>query len=252
MMVSIERLVLDDARKFIFPLFTVLADGNNIYLQSRQFLGTAFFVTRCGDALTAAHLLPSPDEIQPNRRLIAVVLGDDGREQICWVNRAAKLADFDAALLKINLDRTSYLPTTTAQISPGEDVLCIGIPNHEVGAAGKEMRILKGHVCLLGRMRLELNFAIPAGMSGSPLFVGAAVAGYAVGSVRSEELEDATESVEEVTPTKEIIRITEIRRALYYGLARPFSALAHVRDPVFQGQTIFEFIAGRNGEIAES
>jgi hypothetical protein len=46
-----STLILDDAREYIFPLFMVDSKDNGVFLESRNFLGTAFFVTRCGDAI---------------------------------------------------------------------------------------------------------------------------------------------------------------------------------------------------------
>jgi hypothetical protein len=239
-------LTLADAREYVFPIFSVQAESNGIFIESRVFLGTAFFITRSGDAITAGHAMPSPDELEQGRRLIAVVLRD-GKETVCWITHAAKFEALDLALVHVNLENTKYLSLTSEEVISGTDIQILGIPSHEVSASGKEMRILKGYVTLSGK-RLELNFPVPAGMSGSPLFIGTRVAGYATGMVRSEEIEEATEEIEEISNTKEIIRITEIRRMTYYGIAYPFSHLQDVVQPVLEGKTLFEFIAERNNE----
>lgn len=238
--------VLEEARQYVVPLFTMKADGNGVVVGSRKFLGTAFFVTRQGDAITAAHVLPPPTSLANDTRLVAVVVVD-GKERVCWVNHAAVLEAFDVALLKVNLQDTKYLSVSAEPVLAGTDIQVLGIPSHEVVGAGKEMRILKGHVTL-AHERLELNFPIPAGMSGSPVLTGSFVVGYATGKVRSEEIEDQHEEIVTLTGTREQIRIATTARVTYYGLAFPFAKLATVRDPILDSLTLLEFIAERNRE----
>lgn len=239
-----SSLYLEDAREYIFPIFSVETEGDGIYLESRIFLGTGFFVTKRGDAVSAGHVLLAPNELPADRRLIAIVQCD-GEATPCWITKAAKLESFDVALLHVNLKATKYLPLSAQGIMPGTDVQLVGIPSNDINHDGKEMRILKGHVTLSGK-RLELNFPVPSGMSGSPVFVGPKVVGYATGQVRSEELEEATETINKLTNEKEIIYITEIRRITSYGIAYAFSAFQNLRDPVLDNKTLLEFVASQN------
>ena len=241
-------LLLEDAREYIFPIFSVRTQGNGVYLESRVFLGTGFFITKRGDAITANHVIPLPKNIQEGHRLIAIIT-EGGKEKVCWITKAAKFESFDIALFHVNLKITKYLQLTLDRILAGTDVHLIGIPNHEVWASGKEMRVLKGHITFSGRY-LELNFPVPAGMSGSPLFVGTRVAGYATGMVRTEDIEEAIEEVEEISDKKVVTR-TEIRRIIYYGLVCPFSHLKAVHDPILEGKTLLEFVAGQNADPNE-
>ena len=237
--------VFEDAREYIFPVFSVEAEGDGIHLNSRIFLGTAFFVSKKGDAISAGHVFPLPERLQEaGRRLIAIVLHEN-KETPCWITHIAKFDAVDMALLHVNLDNTKYLPVSAHEILTGTDVQITGIPDHELNMSGKEMRILKGHVTLAWK-RLELNFPVPAGMSGSPVFAGTKVVGYATGQVRSEELAETTESVEEVSSTKEIIRITEIKRISYYGIAYAFHSQANHRDAILNNKTLSEFIDSQN------
>lgn len=237
-------LTLEDAREYIFPIFSVEAEDNGVQLDTRIFLGTAFFVTKKGDAITASHVLPIPDELQSKRRLVAIILRD-GKETVCWITHAAKFEAFDLALLHVNLDETKYLPLSSQEVISGTDIQIVGIPSNDINHSGKEMRILKGHVTLAWK-RLELNFPVPAGMSGSTVFAGSKVIGYATGLVRSEECEEATETIEVVTNTKEVVRITEIRRITSYGIAYAFNAHENFRDPVLENKTLIEFITSQN------
>ena len=54
------ELVLEDAREYVIPIFLVRAEGEGVYLESRVFLGTAFFVTKHGDAITVGHIIVGP------------------------------------------------------------------------------------------------------------------------------------------------------------------------------------------------
>jgi hypothetical protein len=242
----LSDLVLEDAAEYVFPIFSVVADGDGVYLEDRHFLGTGFFVTKRGDAITANHVLPEPDQIALNRRIVAIVRVA-GQAQTCWINKALKGAKFDFCLFKVNLTATNCLPISSEPVEWGADVYTIGIPSHELHASGKEMRILKGHVTMAHNL-LELSFAVPAGMSGAPLFCGSKVVGYATGTVRSEEVEDSYEELQEVGPGREVIRTFVAKRILHYGLACPLSNLANLRHPALEGQTLFEFIAKQNHE----
>lgn len=239
-----SALVLEDVREYIFPIFLISAQDNSVSLESRTFLGTGFFVTKCGDAITASHVIPTPDEMAEGRRLVAIVQVD-GEPKVCWITHAAKFELFDVALFHVNLSQTKYLLASTEQVAWGADIQVLGIPSHEVWGLGKEMRLLKGHVTLSGK-RLELNFPVPAGMSGSPVFLQTKVVGYVSGTVRSEEIEETSEMIEEVENGREVIRISEIRRIIHYGLAYPFSQLNAIRDPILAGKTLLEFITAQN------
>lgn len=240
------QLVLEDAREYVIPIFSVRAEGEGVYLESRIFLGTAFFVTKKGDAVTAGHIIPNPGDIKEGHRLVAIVQRD-GEPKVCWITHAAKFDSYDLALVHVNLDNTKYLDVTTVRAPAGTDMQTVGIPSHEVWNSGKEMRLLKGHVTLSNKF-LELNFPVPLGMSGSPLFVGTKVAGYLTGTVRSEQIEEAMEEIEEVSNEGEVIRIIESKRIILYGLAYPFVHLKEIRDPVLENKTLFEFIEQQNHE----
>ena len=239
-------LILDDAREYIFPLFLVETQENGVFLESRTFLGTAFFVTRQGDAITANHVLPKPADVAPNRRVVAIVQ-QGSQQQVCWLTHFASFEQCDLALIHVNLERTKYLPLSDQDVPAGSDVQLIGVPSHEVWMAGKEMRLLKGHVTLAGP-RLELNIPIPLGMSGSPVFLGSKVVAYAVQSVKSEEIEDYTEEIELLSNNKEQIRITKVTRVTHYGLVYPLAGLRGEASPVFDGRSLMQLVEDRNSE----
>lgn len=240
------QLVLDDAREFIFPLFLVESRDNGVFLESRVFLGTAFFVTKRGDAITANHVVPKPDDLEPGKRVVAIVQRG-GTQEVCWITHAAAFDKCDFALIHVNLEETKYLTLSDEDVLPGSDIQLIGVPSHEVWLSGKEMRILKGHVTLVAK-QLELNIPIPIGMSGSPIFLGTKVVAYATQSVKSEEVEDYTEEVELISNNREQIRITKVIRVTQYGLAYPFSKLRDEVSPIFDGKSLMDLISDRNKE----
>lgn len=239
-----SAMVLEDAREFIFPIFSVEGTDERVYMDTRTFLGTAFFVTKRGDAVTANHIIPKPDDMKPGRRLVAVV-HSGSEQQVCWITHAASFEECDLALIHVNLPQTKYLEISEEQVFGGTDVQLIGIPSHEVWQSGKEMRIFKGYVSL-GSNYLEINLPIPAGMSGCPVFSGTKVVAWAVGSIRTEEIEDYVEEEETLSDMREQIRITKGSRITHYGLAYPFSRLRGEESPVFGGMTLFSLIQSRN------
>lgn len=237
--------VLEDARAYVIPIFDVEADGGGIRLESRRFRGTAFLVSPKGDALTAAHVIPGQADLPVGRRLIAVIQ-QEGRDLVVWVAHAAHFAASDLALVKLNIEGTPFLPLSDESINMGDDVVALGIPDHEVWGGGKEMRVLKGHVTLSHR-HLELSFPIPAGMSGCPVFYGTKVVAYATGAVESESLVDSREETIQVTPTKEIVKLTERRSVVSYGLATPLSLFKGHTAPVLDNLTLMDLIRSRGG-----
>jgi hypothetical protein len=239
--------VIEDGRELIFPIFSVPAAGDGIYLEQRVFLGTGFFVSKQGDAVTARHVLPSPEQLRHGHRLVAVCVCD-GREQPCWITHAAPFDAWDVALLHVDMADTRYLPLRAGDVSAGTDVQFIGIADHEAWGGGKELRILKGHVTMAVPPWLELNCAVPRGMSGSPLLVGDGVAGCVVGTLRTEQLEDSVEEVTEVTGEGSTRRVTEVRAVVQYGRAFSFATASSVRHPVLDGLTLTAFVGQRNEE----
>ena len=239
-----SELIINDGREYIFPLFLVETNNNEIYLESRQFLGTAFFVSKQGDAITANHVMPQPADLPENKRVVAIV--QHGAEQkACWITHFATFAGYDFALIHVNIDNTKYLTLSDCEVPAGSDIQIVGIPKHEVYSAGKEMRLLKGYVTLAFK-QLELNIAIPLGMSGSPVFMGSNVVAFATGTINSEEIDDYSEEVEKITDRKEQITITKVSRFTHYGLALPFYKLKNQSSPIFDNKTLKQFIDERN------
>jgi hypothetical protein len=235
-----------DAREFVVPIFDVEANGDGVLMETRRFRGTSFLVSPRGDVLTAAHVMPHASEIPQGRRLVAVVQSS-GRDLVVWVQHAAHFEASDLALVKLNVEDTRFFQLSDEPVAAGEDVFALGITDHEMYGGGKEMRVLKGHVTLSRSNQLELSFAIPAGMSGCPVFKGTKVVAMATGAVESESLVDSREELLTVTPTKDILKLTEVRRVVSYGIATPLSLFKGHESPVLDNLTLIDMIRARGG-----
>lgn len=156
--------MIENAKEVIFALFFLPMKGGEPQLESRKFLGTGFFVSRLGDAMTAAHTLPKPESVDEDHWVVAA-LKRDGQEVLCRILHGAAWPKWDLALFKVSLGTTSettrYLELPGVETPAGTDVELIGVPDHEVWNSGKEMRMLKGHVTMTVPPWLELSCSIP-------------------------------------------------------------------------------------------
>jgi len=233
-----------DSREYVFALVSVVMEGNVAMLKTIKYLGTAFFVSTKGDAVTAAHVVSSP--LEPSR-VRAAVLWIDGRDQLFLLGNCLQWEDADFALVKVHAPATKYLRIGTPPLSMGNDLMILGISEHVTSDDGKkQMRVLKGHIVTLTDRRMELNFPVPAGMSGSPVMIGDAAVGYATGRVRSEELEDFHEEIEELDHHKERLTIIQSHRVTFYGVAHPFAPIMHVSLPALGNRTLAQFLSDQN------
>src|SRR5258708_4331296 len=160
-------MVLQDIREYVFPLYVgtdpaTLRPTDPITAFDGNFLGTAFFITKNGVALAAAHCLPSPVQLKKGETVLAA-LWDGSIVRAHEVVAATVIPNYDVAIMKVRKVPTKYLPLSFGELSMGSDVSAIGIPQHSVSEQGKEFRCLKGHVTFAARF-LELSFSAPRGM----------------------------------------------------------------------------------------
>jgi len=233
-----------DTREFVFPLITIVIKNDLAQKRTMKFLGTAFFVAKNGVAVTAAHVIPR--EIESDR-ILAAALFVDGKENIYPIEDVLRLDEFDFALLSVQCPPTKYLPIAMPRLLMGTDVEILGIPDHTTTDDGtKQMRLLKGHIVTLDSKKFEVNFPVPAGMSGSPVLVDDHVVGYATGRVRSEELEDLYEEIEEISNNVEKITIIKSHRVTLYGVGHPFQQIMNLTLTALEDQTLAQFLAIQN------
>jgi hypothetical protein len=241
---------VDDIREFVFPLYIAddpsrLQPDQPIVLSNTNYLGTGFFISKNGVALTAGHVIPSPDQIPDGKALLAVVYDGElprGQQvQIAFVHDK-----FDIAVLKVAFSPKKYLPVSFEPAHMGEDVMAIGIPEHSVSGPHKEFRCMKGHVTFAPTL-LELSFPAPRGMSGSPVFRGSKVVGVLCGNARSEVMED---QIDEQTETVgNLVKVTrvETKAVINYGLAEPLARLRDQEFVICEGLPFNQFLAKLNG-----
>lgn len=235
-------MILKDTHYYVFCIFLVSEKEGAISLDDHQYLGTGFFVTPNGDAVTAAHVVPTPDQIPKGKTVIAMIRRDEGFFP-CYLNHALITPSCDFALLKINIDKTPFLEVSFDQVLPGSDVVLLGYPDHELHRRGKELRILKSHVTL-SHQKLEIGIPIPVGMSGCPVFFDDKVIGFSSGTNTSESIEESTEEIQFIENNKEKIVISQIKKMTHYGIVWPFSSLAHLVEPGLNNMTFKQFLDG--------
>lgn len=239
-------LVMEDAREYVFCLFIGSEDKSGVIEESSlKYLGSAFFVTDKGDAITAAHVIPNSEDLQSNQRLFAIAKKDN-ETVIYRVVMAAVFPDSDLAIFRVEVTGNPFLDVSFEKYHAGTDVMTLGIPAHDIYHQGKELRLFKGHITFAARPEFsELNFAIPSGMSGGPVIVNAKCIGLMSANIRSENLDEQIEEIEEIENTKERITIVESKSILNYGIFIPFSYFHGHKSAIFNGRSLDELIAKR-------
>ena len=244
-------VTLDDIREYVFPLYIAddpvrLKPDQPVVLSNANYLGTGFFISKNGVALTAGHLTLSPEQVPEGKALLAVVY-DGERPRGQQVQIAFIPDNYDIAVLKVAFSPKKYLPLSFEPVYMGEDVSAIGIPEHSVSGPHKEFRCMKGHVTFAPGL-LELSFPAPRGMSGSPVLRGTQVVGVLCGNARSEAMED---QIEEKTETVgHLVKVTrvETKAVINYGLAEPMARLRDQEFVICKGLPFSQFVASLNEE----
>lgn len=240
-----QRLIIQEVRQYIFPVLIGEEEKGVLQTNSVEFLGTGFFITRNGIALSAAHVFPTLEKLG-NKKLY-VLIRCDGKNEFYRVVASTVFPNIDIAIVKIEVDNVKYFPVKFKETVAGTDLTTVGIPVHEVWNSGKEVRVLKGYATFV-RKFIELNFPVPRGMSGSPVIDGPDVVGVLTGNVRSEELEDRVEEIVHVSDKKEVIKFVETKAVVNYGLAQEVRPLKDAVHEVFGKSTFSNFIKEINAK----
>ncbi len=210
-------VLFDDVRKYVFPLMSADMKDGVLQTATLAFHGTGFFISPTGLALSAAHIIPSPETLGA-RKLFAFV--QRATTEVFQVTNVQSWLQHDLCSIRVAIDKTEYFSCDFSGLDSGEDVWSVGIPEHELWEKGKkQMRTLKGHISFAMDRFVELSFHVPKGMSGSPLLVGKSVKGVLIGNWRSEQLEDRIEEIVEVSDKREIIRFIESKEIVHAGVA---------------------------------
>jgi hypothetical protein len=238
-------MVIQDIRQYVFPLYigtdpATLKTTDPITASDQNFLGNGFFVTKNGVALAAAHCLPRSDDIPAGQTILAA-LWDGNIVRAQQVIASTVIPDYDVAIMKVRAVPTKYLELAFGQPSIGSDVSAVGVPQHSVGGQGKEFRCLKGHVTFAARF-LELSFASPRGMSGSPVFDGNRVVAVLSGNAKSETLEDMVEETTQTVDGRTVTTPVQTKAIINYGLAEPLSKLREWNHEITGGRSFEGFV----------
>jgi hypothetical protein len=239
-------LIINDLREYIFALFLGEESSQaTIHEKSLKFLGTAFFVSRKGDAITANHVLP---EIAPGgRQKIFGAMVRDGATVFYKLVAAARFEASDFSLLRFDLKDCPFFELSFKEILIGTDVSAYGYGAHDLHGNGKELRLLKGHVTMPVALGIgELNFSVPGGMSGGPLMVGTKCIGFMIGNITSEQFLSSSEELTEVFNGVEKVTLVESKQVIHYGIFRPFSIYQGQKSELFSNMDLPEFISERN------
>lgn len=224
-----------------------------------NFYGTAFFITSDGVYLTARHVVEQC--LMSGAKQIGLVIKD---RQDAKVSKLVPLGitehapgPWDVSIGKSTPPSANWFcwPSKT-KIEGWQDVASLGYPesalNVTVERFDLNMRMMKGYVLRPLRPEdqlqpgrhppsFELNFAIPQGMSGSPLFTfdvakKQMVIGVCVTSHTAEIVEHSFEEIEEGGAVYREKRL----KAEQYGIAHSLLPLGDWRPQLLGGKSLKE------------
>lgn len=254
-------------QSYVVPVCTYEPAVGVAHLRSSQ--GTAFFVNNCGVFLTAAHVLSDAFKYAADRdqKVGLCVKGDDGESEgsfIAEVNLYEPAPDpFDIAIGMVPYFTDSPLALSRKEVSPWQEVATLGYPLSasaidEDDAIWMNLRAHRGYIqrpTLPRDMRLgkhpagmELNFLISPGLSGAPIFTtpDEIIVGVAVGSFRSEYVDDSTTEIEADGSKFKETRI----RIEQFGFAHDVNGLLDWVPSIFGGKTLLQIAELKNGASA--
>ena len=241
-----SSIVIDDIRRYAFPLVIgkLLEDPDAaLPLDSTEFVGTGFFITKNGVALTANHVAPSTEDLD-SRDLLAVIW--DGKTPRAHKVIASLNPDgTDVAILKIGGIRVPFLQLDFDRVHMGEDVVAVGIPDDSTWREERDFRFFKGNVTRTRRF-LELSFPALRGISGCPVFREGKVVAVMSGNHRSEALEDQVTDIEELESGETRFTRIETKAVVNYGLAEPLYPLSGFKHETFGKDTFSQFVERMN------
>ena len=239
-------LIINELREYVFALFFgKQVEKGVVDRDSLKYLGTAFFVSKKGDAVTANHVLPKTP-LKEDEKIYGVMYR--GKQPTTYkLIAAASFEESDFALLRFDIENSTYFTIDFNEAGIGTDVIAYGIPDHEIHGQGKELRLLKGHLTMpIVHGVGEVNFPIPSGMSGGPVIKGTKCIGFLIGNLTSEKLLESVEEISEIYDSVEKITFTESKQVLHYGMFRPFSIFKGHKTELFEDKSLDEFLSYRN------
>lgn len=209
-----------------------------------SFLGTGFFIMKNGIALTAAHCLPSPDDL--NEKSVCAGIWDGKNIRAHKILSFLKFPGLDIAVMDVDNIAPKYLEVAFSQLYMGMDVETVGIPLSSITPEGIGVRTIKGYVTFVGKI-VEVSFPAPRGLSGSPVFYKGKVVGIVSANTRSEYLEDQVKEVIKISDEKEETKIVETKAIENYGRIQLLLPLQKMHHEMFKRDSFEEMIRRVNG-----
>lgn len=246
-------------QEYVVPICKYNIKNNSARIE--KLLGSAFFISNDGFFLTAGHIIRSIDDI----RMIGLCV----KEKITFKNLMAPIknyelnnANIDIAIAKIDFQTESIFTYTELVPGYGMDVNTFGYPESALNVSpdwfGINIRTHKGYIQRLigsGEISLlkphlnliEVNFPIPVGLSGSPLFAPVPIPnqknpllGICIGSL-STELTDYEHL--EINDKKEKYSEKKIKLE-QYGIAQDIRDILDWCPNLLQGASIKDKLTG--------
>ena len=235
----------------IFPLLIGRMEQDKF--KRMAFAGTGFFISTQCLAVTAAHGL---EAAEPDQMVVASLSNTRKPMNAYPIKWSVRLPESDIAVMRVDVPGSPCFRTHFSEFMLNQEVRTTGIAEHmlETDSTGKTeifKRSARGYVAYGRRKWVAANFALPAGMSGSPAVVTKAdvdyVAGVLVGQIRSEIVEDFLSDVTETTATGKSVYVEKISRVEYMSR---IDVLAHHGDHIAAefGGTLAELIARETRE----
>ncbi len=237
--------VIDDVRECCFPIWCVNPKGfesGNVSIENGKYLGTGFFITKNGIALTAGHCVPSIVDLDGD--LLAAIVWDGREYKAHKIVSAFQANAADISILKVEISGAKWLDLDFDEKYMGEDLSTFGYPANGTGSC--EVRTFKGYITQSSRF-YELNFPAPKGLSGSPVVAEKyRVVGVLTGNSKSEQIEDQVEEIITQSNEKEVIKIIESKSIMNYALVEPIYKFRDVQFEFCEGNGFRNFINERN------
>lgn len=251
-----RELVLQD---FVIPICSYEQRDSQAYLTN--FYGTAFFIDEAGRYITARHVLEACSKLP--HLLFGLVIknsNDAERSMIVPIGSTENAPDpWDIAIGSTNISsKTLFRWNEGADAASWQDVATFGYPvsalRRDLNRFDVHLRTMKGYVlrrldgheygpCGGQAPALELSFAVPAGLSGSPLFLpeGGEKCSLLGVCVSSHESETQEHLYEEIKEDGGVFRERRLR-VEQFGIAHSLAPLGDWRPKVLGGKSLSEVL----------
>jgi hypothetical protein len=236
-----------DVRDLLFPIVGGVESAEGF--RRSTFLGTGFFVSLRGLALTAGHVVM---DLADGLDVRAALPTPDGPMRPMTLLWRVQLPKSDIAVIRVQVPQNRCFATRFTNLVMGQDVQTTAPPASMLvtdprGGTIIQMRVVKGYVSHGNNESIFASFALPKGMSGAPIIVtdqnSQFVAGVFVGQNRGEEIEDQITDVSEVGPGATRIHTEKVSRIEYFARGDLLLRFKDFVAPEFEGLTLKTLIA---------